>query len=365
MKKYVLATVGLLLGVLMVWLLFRDTDWSEVGSAIRGANYLLLLLALVPITLAHPARVKRWGYIVRAAYPASFREMFSATQIGFLANFTLPGRAGEVIRALVLTRLTRALPFTKSFAFVAVDRLTDLFGLMAVIGVAIVAFQPQEAVRIPPSTFGTADAITFSATQYRTGAAAAGVFLIVILAGYAVLYTNRGLILRISSAVFGIISKKVADYVNGLINHFADGLHIFRSPAHMVICLFWSLVVWGLNLLGLALSLMAFHIDFPWYAPVVMQAILSIFIAAPNTPGFVGQFHIPIVLALVMTTPDISVSSAKAYAIVAHLIQFPPIVAFGVWSLMREHMGLLQLQREGEAMSQETDPSGEATQESR
>ncbi len=235
---------------------------------------------------------------------------------------------------------------------------------MAVIGVAIVAFQPEGVVSIPPSTFGTAEAITFSAGQYRTGAAAAGVFLVVILAGYAVLYTNRGIFLRISSAVIGVISSKAADYVNGMINHFADGLHIFRSPADMLTCLIWSFAVWGLNLLGLVFSLMAFHIEFAWYTPVVMQAILSIFIAAPNTPGFVGQFHIPIVLALVMTVPDVSVSSAKAYAIVAHLIQFPPIIAFGVWGLMREHMGLLQLQREGEAVAEEEN-APEVTQESR
>ena len=112
MKKYVFAVVGLVLGVLMVWLLFRSTNWEEVGHALSGANFWLLALSLVPVFLAHPARVRRWGFIVRAVYPATFREMFSATQIGFLANFVLPGRAGEAVRALVLTRLTRV-PFSK------------------------------------------------------------------------------------------------------------------------------------------------------------------------------------------------------------------------------------------------------------
>lgn len=361
MKKYVLAVVGLILGVLMVWLLFRDTNWNEVLRAIRDVNYGLLLLSLVPITLAHPSRVRRWSFIVRAVHPASFREMFSATQIGFLANFVLPGRAGEVIRALVLTRLTRVIPFSQSFAFVAVDRLTDLVGLMAVMGVAILAFQPSHGVSIPPSTFGTREPIAFTSEEYRAGAAAVGAMLIVVMAGFAVLYTNRKIFLRISSAIFGLISKRLADYVNGMINHFADGLLIFRSPTDMLRCVSWSFVVWGLNLVGLTLSLMAFHIDFPWYTPVVMQAILSIFIAAPNTPGFVGQFHIPIVLALVMTVPGVDVSSAKAYAIVAHLLQFPPIIAFGVWSLMREHMGLLKLQSEGEQLARQMESEPETT----
>jgi len=356
MKKTLFGVVGLVVGVVLVWLLFRDTDWDRVGSAIRQANWYLLALALAAITLAHPARVKRWSYIVRAVHPASFRDMFSATQIGFFANFTLPGRAGEVIRALVLTRLTK-LPFSKTFAFVAVDRLTDLFGLMVVIGIAIVAFQPAGNVSIPPETFGTRNPITFEASQYRAGAALVGVALLIILAAYLVLYTNRRIFLGISSTVLGAVSKKFAEFANGMINNFADGLHIFRSPIDMIRALTWSIIVWGFNLAGLALSLSAFGIDYPWYTPVVMQAILSIFIAAPNTPGFVGQFHVPIVLALVMTIPAIDVDTAKAYAIVAHILQFPPIVTFGIWSLVREQMGLLQLQREGEEIAHETEES--------
>jgi hypothetical protein len=352
MKKYVFGVVGLVLGVLMVWLLFRSTNWEEVGHALSGADYFLLALSLVPYFLAHPARVIRWGYIVRAVYPATFRQMFSATQIGFLANFVLPGRAGEAVRALVLTRLTRV-PFSKSFAFVAVDRLTDLFGLIVVMAVSLLAFQPTGGVSIPPETFGTERPIGFSQGEYRAGAIGAGVFLAVLIAGFVGLYTNRGVVLWISTKVFGLFSKRVADFVNGMINHFADGLHVFRSPAEMAKSIGWSFITWGLNLAGLSIGMAAFHVDFPWYTPVVMQAILAVFIAAPNTPGFVGQFHIPIVLALVMTVPGVDINTAKAYAIAAHLSQLPPVFMLGIWCLMRDNLNLFQLQREGEEKAKE------------
>jgi len=352
MKKYVFGAVGAVLMALMLWLLFRNTDWNEVGAALGKADWFLLAISLVPLFLSHPARVKRWSYIVRAAGPATFRQMFSATQIGFLANMVLPARAGEVIRPLVLTRLTR-LPFSKSFALNAVDRITDLFGLLAVMAVSLLAFRPTEGLSIPAETFGTDAPITLTAEQYFGGAISAGVGLIVIAAAFVGLYTNRRLVLAISDKTIGLVSARAAEIVNQLINQFADGLHVFRSPLDLARSTLWSLITWGLNLVGLVIAMMAFDIDFPWYTAFVMQAILALAIAAPNTPGFVGPFHIAIVLALVMTVPGIDINLAKAFAIIAHLIQFPAVLVFGFWFLLRDDMNLFQLQREGEAQAKQ------------
>ena len=350
MKKYLLAAVGLVFGAAMVWVLFRNTDWDEVLSSIRGISLAWLALAHVPLLLTFPFRVQRWSYIVRAAHPVSFRKMFSATQIGFLANFVLPGRAGEAIRALVLTRLTD-IKFSKSFAFVALDRVTDLFGLIAVIGVSILAFRPTDGVSISADTFGTTNPITFTDQQYQMGAIGAGVFLLVVLATFVLLYVSRVFVLKLVRAVLGVASPKLADYAAGMLDHFADGLHVFRSPVDMFKAIVWSLLTWSMGMVSMVCLLEAFHVDYPWYSPFVMQAILAIFIAAPNTPGFVGQFHVPIVLALVMTMPNMNTDAAKAYAIVFHLMQLPPVGILGVYCLMRERMGMLQLQSEGEELA--------------
>jgi len=133
-----------------------------------------------------------------------------------------------------------------------------------------------------------------------------------------------------------------------MINHFVDGLLVFRSPIEMARSIGWSFVTWGLNLAGFAVALSAFGVEYPWYTPFVAQAILAIAIVAPSTPGFVGPFHIALVLALVTTVPGIDVNTAKAFAIVAHLLQFPGVLAFGFWSLARDNMNLFELQREGQ-----------------
>ena len=48
-----------------------------------------------------------------------------------------------------------------------------------------------------------------------------------------------------------------------------------------------------------------------------------------------------------------SMDTAKAYAIVFHLIQLPHVFTLGMYCLMRERMSMLQLQSEGEELAHE------------
>ena len=357
MKRAVQASIGLVIGFGLLWLLFRDTQWGKVVEAVRNVHLGWFIFAQVFLWASFPLRVQRWSYIVRIAQPTSFRHLFSATQIGFLANFTLPARAGEAVRALVLTRFT-GIKFTKSFAMVALDRVTDLFGLMTVILISLAAYRPENDVVIPAETFGTPNAIVFSATQYRVGAIGVGVALFAIIASFVFLYTNRSIILRISDFLLGLLSKKLAARVHEMLDHFADGLDVFRSPSAMLKALFFSALTWGASLIFFAGMFEAFHLDYPWYTPFVMMAILNVFIAAPGAPGFVGQFHVPIVITLVMLIAGIDVDLAKAVAIIVHLTQLPPVAILGIHSLATSGMGLLQLNKEGAELKQRAQEDG-------
>ena len=136
-----------------------------------------MVFALVPIALSFITRIYRWGYIVRAVEPnASFRSMFSATQIAFLVNFTVGMRSGEFVRPLVLSRLT-GVSFSKAFATNMLDRIADLVGLIVVLSITLVAFQryntPQEV-----------NGQLFAIVVIVIAAAEAAVALAIIIAAY-------------------------------------------------------------------------------------------------------------------------------------------------------------------------------------
>jgi uncharacterized membrane protein YbhN (UPF0104 family) len=276
--------------------------------------------------------------------------MFSATQIGFLANFTLPARLGEVIRAVVLTRLTK-IPFSKTFAMVALDRVTDLFGLIAIMLVGLIAYQPTEDVVIPAATFGTDADRVLPYEFYRMGASSAFLTILGIVAAFVILFVKRNLLLRISDAVVGAVSKRLSGRLHGIIDHFADGLYIFRSPLDMTKAIALSIAVWGCAVLMLLGLYAAYGIDCPWHTAFVMQTLIAIFIAIPGPPGLIPQFTFPIVVGLVMLVPDIDPDRAKAFAIVTYIMNLLPLIVTGVYALRVERLGLIELGRQGTRLS--------------
>jgi hypothetical protein len=361
-KKYIQAIIGLLIGIFLVWILFRKTNWSEVGKAISEIHWGWVAVAHVPLWASFFFRVVRWNYIVRAAQPTPIMQLASATQIGFLANFTLPARAGEAVRALVLTRLS-GIPFSKSFAFVALDRVTDLFGLMAVMLVAIFAFQPANDVSIPAETFGTPNAIPLTQEMYSNGAWGMAAVLIAIIGAFVVLYLKQDFLVGLTKKILSVFSSKFADLISGMMNHFADGLHVFRSPGDMVKSIFFSLVTWVCALLIFVAMFKAFGIDAPWYTAFIMQAILAVFISVPAAPGFIGTYHIPVVLTLVMVMPGINIDQAKAFAIINHLMQLPPVLILGTIFLMKDGFGLTSLAKEGQEMADDESNDDDSSSE--
>ena len=58
MKKSLRGVVGLAIGIALLWLVFRNTEWREVWLATRGASAGLLGVAAVLVMATFFTRVK-------------------------------------------------------------------------------------------------------------------------------------------------------------------------------------------------------------------------------------------------------------------------------------------------------------------
>ena len=359
MKKNIQIVIGFGIGAYLIWLLFHDTDWPAVGHALREANWWWLALSFSLVFVTFLTRIKRWGYIVRTAQPVSYRSMFSATQIGFLGNFTLPGRVGEVIRAVVLSRLT-GMSFSRCFAFVALDRVTDLFGLIVVMLISVTVFHPTAPIVLEElSEPIQPDAI-------RLAAFSTGVVMVGIIASFVLLYLNKNLALKVVAGTVGRVSARLSKQLEGMLIQFADGMHVFKSLGDMSRAIGWSLITWTIGTLCYYCVLEAFAIEAPWYTSVIVMAFLAVAISIPSTPGFVGPFHIAIVGAVVVVAPDTDRDVARAAALLAHLINTVPVWITGGICLYTEKLGLLELRRQSAEVEEagETDAVGTPASES-
>jgi uncharacterized protein (TIRG00374 family) len=340
-NKAIRIIFGVILGSGILWLLFRNTDWGMVYAEIKEANIWWLLLSQTFAWASHFFRIQRWSYVVRARQPVSFRSMFSATQIGFLVNFTIPARLGEVVRAYVLSRLAR-LPVFQALAMVSLDRINDAIALLLILLISALSFPTDKNIEFGAGMFSP-EPFTMSSQLITSTTIAIAILFFVILLFLVIIYLNQSIIIRLINFCITPLSKKFADYFCKLIKNFADGLHIFHSYVDMTKSLFFSLVTWAMYLLSIATILAAFNYDFPWYAPFLILSLVSILISVPLMPGVIGQYHLAFVAGLLITIPSMTLNETKAVAIVAHVLTLIPIAILGIFCLVREKMSYINM----------------------
>jgi glycosyltransferase 2 family protein len=133
---------GLLLGIAIsvaaAALLAATTDFSQVAAHLQRANVLWLAPAFLVLAGQAWIRAARWASLIRPWSDRSIgaRRVVDAMLIGYFANAILPGRLGEVARALVVSR-REALAFGGVAASVVVERAIDIMALAALAAVAL------------------------------------------------------------------------------------------------------------------------------------------------------------------------------------------------------------------------------------
>lgn len=120
-----------LLGILAIYLVFKDQNQQQIFSEFKNANYYWVALSAAMVLLAHFVRALRWQMLITAlGKPVNLNATFYALMVGYLANLAFP-RLGEVSRCGVLTKKVN-LSFTQLFGTVITERLVDLLSLILV-----------------------------------------------------------------------------------------------------------------------------------------------------------------------------------------------------------------------------------------
>src|SRR6266513_3672844 len=134
----------LLLAVLIIWLFGRRLDWQQVKLAVEKSDWRLIVIAIVIVLLAYFWRVVRWQAFLKPLTPASLREVWIATCVGFAAVLTI-GRAGEVVRPVVLPMRDHRVRPAAAFVTILIERLYDTMTVVLMFAVNLLWFKPTSA----------------------------------------------------------------------------------------------------------------------------------------------------------------------------------------------------------------------------
>lgn len=323
------------LGALLVWLVFRGTAWDEVFRAIRSAHSAPLLGALAVAACTQLIRAQRGAYVVRAASDARYSTIYSSALIGIFLNVALPLRAGDAARALVLSKGI-PVPGAKAVSMVVVDRIADLIGLLALVGIVLAVLPRDLAVRAIP--------IPWPLIRMTTWAGVA--LVITLLAILLFLYFDPARALRLLELVARPLPSDLQTKLGRTVRDLAGGLSILRAPADIAKTLCFAFLAWLSACGTIHLVLVAFGLDSSWYSALLMQALVALSVLVPLVPGLIGQYHLPIIAGLLATAPETGLPEAKAVAVVAHLAAVIPIAILGGAALLRERLGVRRIGNE-------------------
>jgi uncharacterized protein (TIRG00374 family) len=336
--------LGIGVSAALLWWALRGVQLAVVVAHLRAANAWLLGAAVVAATLIYPLRARRWRTILSPIVEdVPFGPLWRSTAIGMMVNSTVPARVGEIARAYALTREVPAIPFSASFASLAVDRVFDAVVTMLLMLVAV----------LDPN-FPRANEAVSSRVANTIGV---GTILVVVSLGllYLLLFLPQriiGLYERISRRVAPQFEERGRDVLLA----FAAGLGVLRSPRRFAAVFGWTLAHWLLCGLAFWLGFRALGIRVGFTAALLVQGVVAVGVAVPQAPGFWGVFEAAAKWALV-DIYGVDAGRAVSWAIGFHVVTFIPITVIGAIYFVRMGLNLRQLRTVEPPRDGEFDPS--------
>jgi len=329
------AVVGVLIGLGCIAILLRQVDLKQSWNALGRLNGPFLLIPLAVLFLNLPLRAWRWQLIFPSSSRPSLGACLTVLGIGNMANFLLPGRAGDVARCVLVGRAGSLTESSRTLATLAVEKVMDGLALVGMVLFAVWALHPPhwvlDLLRVSILIFGGA-LVLLVALRYRT----------------------RVLIDSVRRAFRLVHLPSLEKKFDGLLTSFADGLSAVSSAGQMLTLLLitaaiWSTeagTIWGLaRALGLAVSLKS---------AVVASAVLGLGLMIPAAPGGLGTYELFGTEAFKLA--GIAAGSALALTVVIHAWVFVANIVAGMCLLAVKGISLAQLKRR-----LEVEPGAEST----
>ncbi len=322
--------VSIGLAVLLLWLFFRNLDFAAVASAIRGARFGWIAVAVVAGLIGTPPiRSWRWGRLLKGQ-PATPLQLNAATAIGFAASTLLPARAGEIVRPVALSR-SAGIPFTPCLLSVALERLIDLLSAVTLFVIYAVGWAPTALTGDEAARFAL-----LRESAFLLGAAT--IVAIALLTAFAI---RPALARRISVPLLRPLPEKLARRLDGVLTHLLEGLASLRTARDAAAVAGQSAILWLVICFQIWATLKAFDLTFPFPVTFFILTWAVIGLAIP-TPGGVGGYHAATAYSLAGFY-GVPKETAAAFALVSHAVSFVPITLLGLAFLVAGGFSLKSL----------------------
>ncbi len=262
--------------------------------------------ALLTATLL-PLRALQWRFALGPGAP-SFRSRYHAVAIGAFLHNAVPGKLGDLARALLLAR-RHGLPFFESLGSVLVCKLFEFAALVTVVALTL-------AGPLGSGMIG------------RLGPA----FL--IAAGLCLSFLAATLALARRALPWGLALKRRARWprLGGALMHLGRGLRATRSPRSAALLFLVSFGPIIASTFAYGIGLQALGVQRGLFLGGVVLGAVSLGLMAPGLPIDTGVYYF--VTTWAARTLGASPAQAAAFAALTHVATFSTQLAIGFVSVI-------------------------------
>ncbi len=311
-KKVAKTILPLMLGVLVLWLLYKDTNMDELWRLTKSANFYIIAYSLLFGLAGNIFRALRWELTIQSVgyYPKRMSLIY-AVMGNYAVNFLLP-RAGEVWRCGVITKYDKV-PFSTTFGTLIVDRFFDVVAMAFIMMLCLLLdFKFFFAYLQTNPTVGASVVSTFSSIW----------FYAVIIGLLMVLY----IIFRFLPNF--LLIKKMKLFYGGMKRDILTVWKMDRKGLFVI----YTILTWIGYYLYFYLCFYAFgfteHLG-P-VAGLIVFTMSTLGVAAP-TQGGIGAWHFMVITSLLVY--GVSWEEGKAFAGAVFTIQSVWLILIGIFSI--------------------------------
>ncbi len=277
MKKILSFAVSLI----CLYLAFRQVNLNDISTTLSQGKFLYIIYAFGITGLTFLIRAIRWNTLL--GHPSSYtiHHFSSATHIGYFLNNILPLRAGDLVRAKLLSNHDTTIKMSYVIGSLVGEKIIDLWiiGLFTMVLIG----------------FGYTDVLGTQFTLILVGA-----------------YCLSSLI------IFGrhTISNKLLQYFPVLEN-FIDGYKLVSK--NKLRLGMWSIILWITFVVYVSIALQSIGIVLDIQQVLGLTILSSIVTSMPLAPAAIGTYHLAVIYCL-NSLYGINLEKAQSAAIVMHSI---------------------------------------------
>ncbi len=324
------------MAIALLFLSFYKVNLGELWQSIARLNFLYLFASFCSAVAMNWSKGMRWRALIREVKTVSRIRVFALFHVGQMINLSLPALTGQAGRIVMLSKAEQ---LSKTFCFttVAMEVLFDGVSLIVLVYLASFIFAFPQWLR--------------QAEIYA--AIAVGVFLLIVLVIWrnqrSLEYFGKTRIKRRFPALYANLQKWTSSMISGMA--------ALKSGRGILEVSFYSILVWLFHVLIAVSLIMAFKLDVPAWAGVVVVIVNSFLLMIPVSPGNIGSFQF-IVIGVLHEFFSVPRAEAAAFSLVLHFMDIIPVFLIGIYFLFTNHVTFRKLREEAEIEAKEPDPVG-------